>query len=228
MKQSKLAVIDIHPRTTEWVLRLIVPSGVRHELIDTERLFSGLIGHPALLLCLDPLRDWELPLLQRLLKLGYEGPIIGWIPGTSLPPETALKLVNHGVCALLPEYYTPEETAAAVHDCLATGRHHNQLLGDALLYGLRKNRVLTCRGGDTILTERETKAVGLRAEGRSAYEIASELCVSKKTVDKLFFRLYQRTGHKNFFELYAAVRRKFDVQPAIGETEPLPATNSLK
>jgi DNA-binding CsgD family transcriptional regulator len=228
MEQSMLAIIDIHPRTTEWILRLIAPSGLRHVLVDTDRLFGSHCEHTAILLCLDPMRDWELPLLRRLLKQGYEGPIIGWIPGTSLPPETALKLVNHGVCAILPEFYTPEETASAVKECLASGRHHNHLLGEALLYGLRKNRIITCRGSETILTERETKAVGMRAEGRSAFEIAQELCVSKKTVDKLFFRLYQRTGHKNFFELYAAVRRKIDAQPATGETEPLPATNSLK
>ena len=61
------------------------------------------------------------------------------------------------------------------------------------------------------------------------WEIADRLFVSKKTIDKLFWKLYQRTGCRNFFELYAEFTKNDSSGfQALGSEDPFPATNSFR
>lgn len=228
MEPNHVSLIDLYPRTTEWLKEFLLAAKMMFHIRTPQEFFVSGSESAAIVVYLDPLRNWSMGFLESTSRTGYKGRIIGWIPGETIPPEQVLALVNRNVHAILPDFYSPEEAAGAIRQCIATGHHYNHMIGDALMHICRKNGSITSSDMTTFLSERETVAVQLRAEGHSAYEIASAMHVSKAAVDKLFFRLYQRTGHRNFFELYAALRKGNPTQFAGGSEDPFPATNSFR
>jgi DNA-binding CsgD family transcriptional regulator len=228
MELHPLTLIDLHKRTTVWLKEFLSAAHLDFRIKTAQEFLEGGLDAPAILLYLDPLRNWSNLFLESISNAGYAGSVIGWIPGETLHTEHVLSLLNRNVHAILPDFYSPEEAAAAILQCRNTGYHYNHLICEALMHICRKNGTVRNKNVTTILNERETVAVDLRAEGRSAYEIAAALHVSKAAIDKLFFRLYQRTGFRNFFELYAALRKERAIHFPAGSAEPFPATNSFK
>lgn len=228
MEQPLITLIDLHERTTVWLKEFLSAANIDFSISTAQDFLKGELDAPAIVLYLDPLRNWSCLFLESISNAGYAGSVIGWIPGETLHTEHVLALLNRNVHAILPDFYSPEEVAAAIRQCRITGYHYNHLICEALMQICRKNGTVRNRNVTTFLSERETAAVQLRAEGRSAYEIAAALHVSKAAIDKLFFRLYQRTGFRNFFELYAALRKERAVHLPAGSADPFPATNSFK
>jgi DNA-binding NarL/FixJ family response regulator len=162
-----------------------------------------------LLIHLDPLNDFEKSAIRRLREKDGKLVITGWIAGQLLEDATILSLLDCGINAIITDSYSTIEIAQAFYDAEVYSYHYNHLLGSALLHQWKKsvNHSLLKQ-----LDEREKKAIQLRRQGKTAVEIGNTLHVSHKTIDKLFWKLYQRTGCRNFFELNNALREETSLQ----------------
>lgn len=227
----EITLLSRYARANNWMKELFSPIGWELKSCSVAGYQPTIGSAPVLVIYLDPLHAFEVAIVRSIRQTGYSGMIIGWIPGNTMPSETVLELINAGINSILPDSYEPDEAAKAVLECLEKGNHINHLISAALLIRCKQDRrIRNDFGLETLLTDRERKAILLRGEGKSAREIAMRLFVSKKTIDKLFWKLYQRTGHRNFFELYSEYARSSDglLRHDPGSEEPLPATNSLK
>lgn len=138
-------------------------------------------------------------------------------------------MLNAGIHALLQETANSEDLLKACLDVLEGEVHLNVHVTQAMLHFLRRQQVLKHKQYAGALSEREKKMVEMRRDGKSAEEIADRLCLSRKTVDKLFCELYRKTGTRNFFELLKTYeQRTYQPWAGPGSTEPFPATNSLR
>ena len=172
--------------------------------ITDRSLIRDIPGEAAyLLLHLDPLNDFEKAAIRRLREKHTKLIIIGWIAGQLLENATIISLLDCGINAIITDSYSGQEIAQAFFDAEIYGYHYNHLLGSALLHQWKK------AGHHSLLKqldEREKKAIQLRRQGKTAVEIGDILHLSHKTIDKLFWKLYQRTGCRNFLELNNSLR----------------------
>lgn len=150
------------------------------------------------LIHLDPLHDFEKRSIQQLREKHPNLIVVGWIAGQQLESTLILSLLDVGIRAIITDHYSADEVAKAFHDAERYGYHYNHLLGTALLHQWKKASKSSLLHQ---LDDRERKAIQLRRQGKTAAEIGSVLHVSHKTIDKLFWKLYQRTGCRNFLEL---------------------------
>lgn len=158
-----------------------------------------------LLLYLDPLFDFERRAIQQLHEKHPNLIVIGWLAGQQLDNATVMSLLDNGIRAIITDTYTPDEIVQAFHDAERYGYHYNHLLGSALLHQWKKASTTSLLRQ---LDERERKAIQLRSQGKTAVEIGNVLHLSHKTIDKLFWKLYQRTGCRNFLELKNSIREE--------------------
>jgi DNA-binding NarL/FixJ family response regulator len=208
-----------------WLRQLAAPLGFRllsHEEtgpVVPDVLLFLVPTHPTLFD--QQLREWK----QRWPGCRF----IGWTAAHHPDDMSVFRMLNAGVHALLQETADTDELRRACQDVLRGNLHLNCHVTQAMLHFLRRQQVLKQKEHDGVLSSRERKMVELRRDGKTAEEIADRLCLSRKTVDKLFCELYRRTGSRNFFELLKQYERR-EHQPWAppGSTEPLPATNSLR
>lgn len=154
---------------------------------------------------------------------------IGWTAAHRPDDSDIFRLLNAGVQALLPETSDSEDLYRACRDVLQGDIHLNCHVTQAMLHFLRRQQILKTKSADGLMSPRECRMVELRREGKTAEEIADRLCLSRKTVDKLFCELYRKTGTRNFFELLKEYeQRTYQPWAGPGSTEPFPATNSLR
>lgn len=208
-----------------WLRQLVVQQQLKLYVAEANNA-----SHPDILLFLVPTHP---ALFDRQLQEWQErwpsSKLIGWT-AAHRPDETEIfRMLNAGVHAVLPETADGDDLKRACHDVLNGDIHLNCHVTGAMLHFLRRQQVLRSRPHDGMLSTRECKMVELRRDGKTAEEIADQLCLSRKTVDKLFCEMYRRTGSRNFFELLRTYeRRQYQPWASPGSTEPLPATNSLR
>lgn len=150
------------------------------------------------LIHLDPLHDFEKRSIQQLCEKYPNLIVVGWIAGQQLESTISMSLLDGGIRAILTDHYSVDDIKQAFHDAERYDYHYNHLLGSALLHQWKKASTTSLIHQ---LDDRERKAIELRRQGKTAVEIGDMLHVSHKTIDKLFWKLYQRTGCRNFLEL---------------------------
>lgn len=223
--KNQVLNIAFSPCPLKWSQELLAQTDMTATVCDTRSQLPKISAdHKIILIHLDALRNFELAIIIQLRNQMPHAILIGWITSNSLPDELALRLITHGLNALISDAYTPKEFLTVINDCLSHALHVNHFFSRAMLHEYQRRHDITS------LNDREQDAIRLRREGKTAVEIADQLCVSKKTIDQLFWKIYRRTGHRNFQELCHTLQheRKNLVQELVGATDPFPATNSLK
>lgn len=131
------------------------------------------------------------------LKLNPGIPALAWWSARTISEHETISLLKAGFSGILTEIHDPSDLAFAVNDLLEKGVHFNSAAGSAIFHHFHKMNT----SGKFPLSDREHKAIQFRKTGLTSKEIAAELFLSKKTVDKLFCDLYRKAGCGNFFEL---------------------------
>lgn len=128
--------------------------------------------------------------------------IIWWASG--IPEEQDIfRLLNLPVHAIIGHEYRIEDVLQAIEDVNLQGFHLNQWVNSALFQYCKRQGVLRQQAikGMGDFSQREKTAIELRRKGKTSREIAEQLFLSKKSIDKLFGELYKRFECGNFFEL---------------------------
>lgn len=214
--------------TRRWSDLMLSMAGITHVSYERDKILPD-ESHEKLryFIHLDPGHDYERMLIRRIHTMQPHARIIGWICANSLSPDIVLQLLEAGIHGILPDDAAYRETNFALAVDNADRLHPNSFLSQALIHEWKKKRNPTAA---LHINSREEQAIRLRAAGRTAREIGDALCVSKRTVDQWFWRLYQRSGCTNFRQLERILKSDApaDNYYVPGNTEPRPGTNSLK
>lgn len=214
--------------TRRWSDLMLSMAGIPHVSFERDKILPD-DHHEELryFIHLDPCHDYERMLIRRIHAIQPHARIIGWICANTLSPDILLQLLEAGIHGILPDDAAYRETHIALTVDNADRLHPNSFLSQALIHEWKKKRNQTA---SLHINSREEQAIRLRAAGRTAREIGDALCVSKRTVDQWFWRLYQRSGCTNFRQLERILQPEHSqvnyYEP--GNTDPRPGTNSLK
>ena len=122
----------------------------------------------------------------------------------SMFPEEqyAVRLLKAGASGYLTKESAPEELVAAIRKVAARGRYISASLGETLAMLLDAGAELAPHER---LSDREYQVMLLMASGKSATEVADEMCLSVKTISTYRVRALAKMGMRNTaeFAMYA-------------------------
>ncbi|MBY0577402.1 MAG: response regulator transcription factor [Gallionellaceae bacterium] len=123
--------------------------------------------------------------------------------------KTVLHVMKAGASGFICKDCSPQVLLDAIRKVVATGKYLSPVMAEQLAYAS------TLPGADHIemvLSARELEIFRLIVDGKSAGEIADQLCISNKTVSTHKSHLLDKLGLKNIAELvhYAIENKLFD------------------
>ncbi|HNP99845.1 MAG TPA: LuxR C-terminal-related transcriptional regulator, partial [Bacteroidia bacterium] len=132
-----------------------------------------------------------------------EFPVLVWWTDNTLNDEQMIALVNAGAYGILGTHHQLEDMIEAIHHVKKEGVYLNDLLSQGLLHYCRKQNIIqgSRQENHPAFSEREKVIIELRRQGNTSKEIAEQMCLSKKTIDKHFSDLYRKFNKNNFFDL---------------------------
>ncbi|MGH9329138.1 MAG: response regulator [Vicinamibacterales bacterium] len=203
----KLLVVDDHP---------VVRQGIRQMLADAvdivveddavngaEALTKGRRNHwNAILLDLSMPGSDGLEILKQLRSERPEMPILV----LSMHPEDqfALRAIRAGASGYLTKDSAPQELVTAIRKVVAGGHYVSPWLAARLAREIASN---SPKPPHEELSDREYQVMMRIASGKTTKEIASELCLSPKTVGTYRLRLAKKMNLSTDAELTAYVFR---------------------
>jgi two-component system, NarL family, invasion response regulator UvrY len=118
----------------------------------------------------------------------------------SIHPEDqfAVRVLKAGAAGYMTKEAAPEELAGAVKKALAGGRYVSAFLAEKLATGLAAE---TASHPHEALSDREFQVLRMTGAGKTVKQIASELCLSVKTVSTYRVRILEKMQMKNSAEL---------------------------
>jgi DNA-binding NarL/FixJ family response regulator len=118
--------------------------------------------------------------LQALQQLSGQYPDMKWIVLTMHEePEYILKSISSGAHAYLLKNVAPQELQQAILTVMQGGKYFNPAISAIVIDNLAKTEP-----EEETLTPREIEVLKLICQGMSNYQIASELFISIRTVEK--------------------------------------------
>jgi DNA-binding NarL/FixJ family response regulator len=116
--------------------------------------------------------------------------------------QYAVRLLKAGASGYLTKESAPEELVAAIRKVAARGRYISASLGETLAMLLDAGAELAPHER---LSDREYQVMLLMASGKSATEVADEMCLSVKTISTYRVRALAKMGMRNTaeFAMYA-------------------------
>ena len=115
---------------------------------------------------------------------------------SSAPEEQmAVRVLKAGASGYLNKQAAPEELVKAVAKVMAGGRYVSSSMAERLARDVGRPQ------GGPQLSDREFAVLRLMAAGKSIKEVASEMCLSAKTVSTFHARIWQKLGVRNDIEM---------------------------
>jgi DNA-binding NarL/FixJ family response regulator len=141
-------------------------------------------------------------LLHQLKKKFPHVPVLVLLINYEPTPEEVVALISAGVKGIITDVYSYEGIFNAVTDIVLNGMHYNHLCSASLF--ARCNRKNTFRYSDNpeiFFSERESRIIALKKEGKTSIEVGTLLYISDRTVDNILSKLYERLHCHNILEL---------------------------
>lgn len=125
--------------------------------------------------------------------------------------QLAVRVLKAGADGYLKKDNAPDELVRAIKIVLAGGKYVNPTLAQALTFDLA---VDTGRPLHASLSEREYHVLCMIASGKTAREIAGDLCLSVKTINTFRGRILKKLNKRTNVELtrYAIENRLVDTK----------------
>jgi len=126
----------------------------------------------------------------------------------SMHPEEqyAVRVLRAGASGYLTKESAPDELVEAIRKVSHGGRYITSSLADKLVFDLSRK---TEKPLHETLSDREYQVLCLIASGKTAKQIAEELCLSVKTVSTYRARILEKMGMKSNAELtHYAIRNR--------------------
>ncbi|MGO9147247.1 MAG: response regulator [Desulfomonilia bacterium] len=114
----------------------------------------------------------------------------------SIYPEEyyAVRVLRGGASGYVTKSSAPDELISAIRKVASGGKYISPTLAERLTYELDKD---LSRPLHESLSDREYQVMRMIASGKAIKEIASELCLSIKTVSTYRARIFEKLGIKN-------------------------------
>ncbi len=142
--------------------------------------------------------------LESINKLNARSmAVLAWWTGNYLNDDLMIQIVNSGASGILADHHLLEDVEKAIRSVANEGFHLNDILSNGLLHYCRKQKIIIGKNTNSFptFTPREQMVIDLRKQGKTSKEIGHQLCLSKKTIDKVFCDLYRRFNCANFFDI---------------------------
>ena len=126
----------------------------------------------------------------------------------SMHPEEqyAVRVLRAGASGYLTKESAPDELVEAIRKVSHGGRYITSSLADKLVFDLSRK---TEKPLHETLSDREYQVLCLIASGKTAKQIAEELCLSVKTISTYRARILEKMGMKSNAELtHYAIRNR--------------------
>lgn len=119
------------------------------------------------------------------------------------------QMMKLGARSYLPKDASPEEITQAIEEVLTTGFHFTPRISRALMRGVQHtSRQPAHKLPDLVeFTPREAEVLQLICEGRTAAEIATQLYLSRRTVEGHWQKLLEKTSAPNVVGLVVFAAR---------------------
>lgn len=128
--------------------------------------------------------------------------LIGFVYGNELSQQEVFSIINAGACSILTDNHSPDDIVKSVEEVVQKGFLLNEVVTEAMFSFLKRNNTLRRSfGTEEKFSEREIKILEGKKSGKTSFQMADELCVSKKTVDGVLHDMYVRFGCNNIHEL---------------------------
>ncbi|GAB3588210.1 response regulator [Hymenobacter daeguensis] len=199
----RIALLDDHPMFRQGLRYILSALPYVEEVIETATLPELLVS------CRQRLPD---VLLLDLQMPGMDGPEVAKVLLAEfrdlkivvLSMLSADKFITQmmrlGVRSYLPKDADQDELRQAIEDVLTTGHHFTPRISRALMRGVQQpsRHPASNRLPDLIeFTPREHEVLLLICQGRTASEIAEQLCISRRTVEGHRQKLLEKTSAPN-------------------------------
>lgn len=129
----------------------------------------------------------------------------------SIYPEEhyAVRVLRGGASGYVAKASAPDDLICAIRRVASGGKYISPVVAERLTYELDKD---SSRPPHEILSDREYQVMRMIAAGKAVKEIASELCLSIKTVSTYRARVFEKLGITNnaALVLYAAQNKLID------------------
>jgi len=144
------------------------------------------------------LLDIEMPEMngiETLLYLRENHPAIKVIMLTLHSEEGFIfNLITKGAHGFLPKDKSVEEVIDAIYAVIESGRYYNKQTHEALLNG---SKILANGPYTNSFSEKEVEVIRMICRQKTAKDIADEMGISSRTVEKYRAALLDKTGSKN-------------------------------
>jgi len=135
------------------------------------------------------------PYMMALLKKQFKDLNIAAVSISDYPADLAMKLVINGINSYVNYFDGTSEFYRGL-DCMREGKH---FVSSSVQERMEMRRELPTAANE--LTERQTEVLRLLCNGFNTFEIADELCISRRTVEFHKTELFNNFGTRNENEL---------------------------
>ncbi len=108
--------------------------------------------------------------------------------------EFIFHLITKGAHGFLPKDRSVEEVVDAIYAVIETGRYHNKQITEAMING---SKGLIKATHSNSFSEKEIEVIKRICKQKTAKEIADEMGVSSRTIEKYRAAILDKTGTKN-------------------------------
>ncbi len=207
MEKITTALYDEKKLTGEYFFEALKYNGqcdVRFRATDEGSLFEHLKSDVpnVLILHLRPDRKGHRDLIGKLKnRFPIISPLVVLINYEPTPNEV-FNLLAAGAKGIIPDTYTHQDLMQAMEEVLTNGAHFNHICPDKIFeISNRKKSARSSFSTEVFFSEKESRIVYLKKEGRTSAEVGELLFLSNRTVDNILNKLYERFNCHNIIEL---------------------------
>ncbi len=149
-----------------------------------------------------PDRKEHRQLIQKLKKEFPSVRLLVMLINYEPTPSEVFNLISAGAKGIITDSYCDKDVMQAAEEIISYGIHCNSVCTRQLFeIESRKNLLTNSHQSSLFFSERESRIINLKREGRTSGEVGEILHISDRTVDNILMKLYERFNCHSILEL---------------------------